>query len=108
MKYDILLYKEIIMNYILGDISEDEAKELNADYVDYAKNTNFDLWKLFDMETIKRGNIVMVHEKNYISKTVEFKIVKVTSVGIDVIGELKVRVSDNKYSWRTESAYILT
>jgi len=91
---------KIIKNVsVLGPISMKDASTYNPTYVkEYKKNGYADSPFYKNLEKAKRGDIVMVYNRQ--SKS--FEIVKVSSVGTDMIGEPKVRVTNGEYSWRTE------
>jgi hypothetical protein len=95
----------------VGSITLREAKKLCPSYV--ARFDGGELKKEFIPYhlTLKRGMLVMVGERDYSKRGAKatFKIVKVTSVGVDGSGETnsKIRVADDTGSWRVDNLCIL-
>lgn len=96
----------------IGTISEEEAKKITPNYVAYTKG-NIKFVGQFDLEDkeLRKGMLVLVADKK-LSRgkiNVTYKIVKISSVGVDRSGERnsKVRVTDNEVSWRIDNCAIL-
>jgi hypothetical protein len=89
-------------------LTELEAKLLSKKFVAYTKGKYeySNLFTLYDKK-LKKGMLVLVADRT--GTKVVYKIVKISSVGVDHSGESnsKVRVSDGEASWRIDGCYIL-
>jgi hypothetical protein len=91
----------------LGTITKEEASKINHNFVKYHSERDFSVIGEFIMEdmTIKKGDLVLVF--SYCD--CDYKVVKITSVGVDASGEKnsKVRVTDGVCSWRIDNCSVI-
>lgn len=85
----------------VGPVTQQKAIEIDAVFATAViTGTAYKFrWDQYDVQTLKRGNIVLAEcGKGGLS------ICKVTSVKMNMLGENDVRVSDGQYSWRADKA----
>ena len=90
------------MQPTLGKVTVEQAAQFNKGFTDEIMSSpgRVNIHSYCDTSKLKKGTIVLSYENSSHSG---FYLVKVTKVGIDVIGEDLIRVSDGEYSWRTGS-----
>lgn len=95
----------------LGRISKEEARKLCPLWFKYNEDwdgmSEEDFSNYYNLpEPKKRGQLCVVRETTFPDgggMDHHYELVRVTSVGRDGIGEIKVRVSNGEYSWRTDN-----
>lgn len=89
----------------IGNISKEEASKINQNFVKLHSERDFSVFEEFIMEgmTLKKGDLVLVFSG------CDYKVAKITSVGVDLSGEKnsKVRVTDGEYSWRIDNCAVI-
>lgn len=90
----------------VGIITRDQALEINSEFVAAIESGSLDKRLNFRVNSevmfaLKRGQKALTHDED------SFKIVKVTSVGKDMIWDPKVRVGDGECTWRTDGIMVL-